>query len=129
MHTRVYIYTCTCSRTYISSVTRYLVLTHYLTLDLASSLYLSAPLTSSTSFETHSYSAQNEPRRGSHSPAQRTRFLTGVRARRILSNLNNSYQGFIRQIEKTSKDKSTWPGSNLVSFWFCVFSMFDQRAK
>lgn len=46
-----------------------------------------------TSFflEIHSYSAQNEPWGGSHSPEERTRFLTSIRARRILSNLNISY--------------------------------------
>lgn len=44
-----------------------------------------------SSFETHSYSTQNEPRRGSHSLKEPMRFLTSVRARRILSNLNISY--------------------------------------
>lgn len=58
--TRGCVHTCTCSRTYISSVTHYLVLTHYLTLDRLVALSLGSPLVS-TAFETHSYSAQNEP--------------------------------------------------------------------
>jgi len=107
-HAHVTAHTCTCSCTYISSVTRYLVLTHYLTLDRLVALSL-RPLSPSSSFETHSYSAQNEPRRGSHSPEERARFLMSVRARRILFNLNISYHELQDKLKRQSKDKSTWP--------------------